>query len=151
MKTFHIILIFISSTTFALAGGPSAEMKGALVEAIELTPTGWSAVVTGPIHISTVDAENPKSPTRNTTKLYAQRARIKMLGGNHEYDVRDEKRYEKRLRGYVGTKVFIQMWGTVTTLDGDVVVEITAGQISLFRPTREEAAFELRNINVQEK
>jgi len=145
-----IVLLALLGAPDSRAGGPSAEMKDALVESVEKMANGWTLIVTGPIEVEVAD---PKKPEQGTiTTLYAKRARLEVLLGNYFYALKSQDPYEQRIKALVGKRKLIQMWGTIVTMDGGFVISVMAGDISLLRPTKEEAAFDLsRLMEIQSK
>lgn len=140
MKPMLFLLLGISLAPLTRAGGFGAEMPAATVNAIEKGPSGWVAVVTGEIDLVTATG---------VVRLQAERARLRVPVGNHLYALRADihRPYERRLYSTIGRKVLIQMWGPIVTIEGGRVVGVVAGDISLLRPTKEEAAFDRNRLS----
>jgi hypothetical protein len=139
MKYMLLLLLGFSLAPLARAGGFGAEMPAATVVAIEKGTSGWVAVVTGEFDLVTA---------AGIVRLPAECARLRVPMGNQLYALRGDihRSYEKRLYSTIGRKVLIQMWGPIVTIEGGRVVEVVAGDISLLRPTKQEAAFDLSRL-----
>ena len=142
MKPFHrklLWLFLLATASMARAGMFGAEMSAATVEGVEKTPAGWRVTVTGAIDVVTPNG---------VIRLPAEGARLQVPTGNQLYALRLNTvgAYEQRLRAAVGKTVHIQMWGPIITIEAGRVVAVTAGDISLLRPTPEEAAFDLARL-----
>lgn len=139
MKPHIILLVLITFVTAAWAGGPGAEMLDAEVVAMEKGPGGWVVVVNGRFDLVTA---------HGIVQLTAERARLQVPAGNQLYARRGgiHNSYEKRLQSTVGSRMVIQMWGPIVTISGGRVVEVVAGDISVLRPTKAEAAFDLGRL-----
>jgi hypothetical protein len=139
--------LFFSLLTVAVrAGMPDVEMPEAVINAVDRTSAGWVAMVSGPMMVFAVDCDDASKGT--FVKLYADNARIMVPVGNQLYALSPSgaKAYETRLRGMVGKTALIQMWGAALTLQAGRVVQIVAGDISLLRPQKAEAAFDLGRL-----
>ena len=145
MKKYLLVLLLVAVSS-ARAGMPDVEMEEALVEKIEKTPAGWVVFISGPMLVPIITSNNPESGALAT--LYADKARVMVPVGNQLYSLSlsGADSYEKRLHSMVGKKTSIQMWGATLTLEAGRVVQIVAGDVSLLRPNKGEAAFDLGRL-----
>jgi hypothetical protein len=145
MKRSLYALVFAAALS-ARAGMPDIEAVEVLVEEIEKTPAGWVATITGELMIPTVNPRNPDQWLPTT--LFADKARVTVSGGNQLYalSLSGADKYEKRLKSMVGQKVFVQIWGATLTIQAGRVVQINGGDVSLLRPQKGEAAFDLGRL-----
>lgn len=141
-----IVLLAAVVAAVARAGMPDVEINEALVVSVEKTPAGWVAVLSGEAALPIMAGENPDSGKLVT--LYADRARVMVPIGNYFYGLtmRGQAAYEARLKAMVGKKTTVQMWGAVLTIESGRIVQIIAGDVTLLRPQKGEAAFDVSRL-----